>query len=127
MRESLPADAVVQAEPARGIVVPQLIDRQMGVLDPDQPHVLVFRPRDVRRMYDAFHDVQRAYETADAARAWELLRRWGVTHVLAGRSERRRYGELSQFADGSFFEPLFQHQGSSVYRVTTRVAVATGR
>jgi hypothetical protein len=115
LRDSLPTDAVVQVDPVEGVVVPQVIGRQIGVLNPDDPHVLVLRPPEPPRLYEAHRDIRTAYETRDTAAAHQLLRRWGVTHVLAGQAEHRKYGELSQFRDPRYFSAVKVDGNSALY------------
>ena len=50
IRTQTPVDAVVQGDPSEArLNLLQLAHRQLGVLDPDNPHVVVFRPPDIVR------------------------------------------------------------------------------
>ncbi len=127
LRDRLPPDAVVQSAPRsaserlpHGLYLPQVTGRRVGVLDPDNPHVLVLRPPDPQRMYEAFAEVEAAFATSDAPRACEIFRRWGITHVLVGADEHERYGMMSQFGDATCFEPLYTKADSTVYRLRAR-------
>jgi hypothetical protein len=99
LRDELPEGSVVQAGPVdERVHLPQMIHRQMGVLDPLDPHVIVLRP-------------------IDATQAAATFRRWGITHVLVGPVERARFGELPQLRDTCCFEPVFEEPHATVYRV----------
>ncbi|MBU0641562.1 MAG: hypothetical protein KKB50_22110 [Planctomycetes bacterium] len=121
LRTQTPPDAVVQGDPLERVSLPQLIQRQMGVLDPDNPHVRVFMPRDFAAMQANAAAVQQAFATESGPRAWTTLRRLGVTHVLVGSAERRNWGELPQFADASHFEIVYKDKHAAVYRLRTDV------
>lgn len=115
LRDELPGDAVLQPDPLLGVWLPQVIHRRTGVLDPDSAHVLVLRPPQPSYMYDAFVQVQMAFETTSSREAYELLKRWRVTHVLAGATESRRFGEMPQFDDVRYFHLVFSSKGARVY------------
>jgi uncharacterized membrane protein len=122
IREQLPSGAVVQIDPfwaeggLRMGAIP-LMNRQVGVMSPDDPEVNVFRPRDVHQMHEAVRLVERAAETDSARESAELFRRIGVTHVLLGSLERRRWSHVEKFDDPAYFERLFDSPEARVYRV----------
>lgn len=117
LRAQTPIDAVVQGDPHNRITLPQLVDRQMGVVDPANAHVVVFQPLDRARMARAMADVVTAFEAPSPAVASARLGRWGIGYVLSGRVERERFGEMPQFKDTECFEPVYQDDSSAVYRV----------
>jgi len=110
-------DAVVQGDPRHRLRLVQLIDRQMGVLDPCDPDVRVFYPLEPARMATAFADVERAFSANSPEAAHAPLRSWGVTHVLAGSAERRRFGAMEQFHDAAWFESVYNDGSAAVYRL----------
>ena len=85
LRDSLPANAVVQCDPA-GRDLPQVTDRQMGVLDPDVPHILVFRPTAPAEIHLAFREIKNAFATSQPAEASDIMTRWKM-HVLIGNEK----------------------------------------
>ncbi|MFQ5413132.1 MAG: hypothetical protein ACE5E6_01610 [Phycisphaerae bacterium] len=117
LRDETPHDAVVQCDPFDRMAIPQRIDRQMGVLDPENPHVVVFQGVDRARMERALADVEAAFSTDSSRTAYEKLHALGITHVLAGTPERRRYGALEQFGDPALFHVAFQNDDAVVYRL----------
>ena len=108
----------MQCNPNSGVVVPQVIEHQMGVLNPDNPHILVLRPPVPARMYEAFNDVQEAFASGPA-RAHALLRKWSVTHLLVGPDERPPQAASMPFDDLNFFTPLYTGRGTVVYQLNT--------
>ena len=117
LREHTPTAAVVQGDPLARFALPQLIDRQMGVLDRENPHVMVFHPADGARMDRAVREVTDAFAASSGRRACEMLSRWGVEYVLAGAAERARFGAMPQFDDRRWFDPVYRDESSTVYRV----------
>ncbi len=117
LREQTPPDAVVQGDPLRRVDLAALIDRPLGVLDPECPHVVVFQPLDPARMDCAMADVERAFTTNASEVAHELLARWGIEYVLVGRIERERFGSLDQFRDPALFEVVYADDNATVYRL----------
>ena len=117
LRHDVPADAVVQGDPRYRLRLVQLIDRQMGVLDPTDPDVRVFYPLDPARMAAAFAEVERALAARSAQAAHTLLRSWRVTHVLAGSAEHRRFGTMDPFRDAAWFESVYNDGHAAVYRL----------
>jgi len=117
LRTHTPTGAVVQGDPRGRFTLPQLIDRQMGVLDRENPHVMVFQPVDRERMDGAMRDVIDAFAASSGRRACELLSRWGIEYVLAGEVERARFGAMAQFGDRQRFDPVYRDESSTVYRV----------
>ena len=65
----------------------------------------------------ALADVETAFRTESSATAYDRLRGLGVSHVLAGTPERKRYGELRQFEDASLFEIVYKDGTATVYRL----------
>jgi len=127
LRTQTPLTAVVQGDPGEarlGLV--QLADRAVGVLDPSNPHVVVFRPLDVARMERAFVEVRAAFAGEASAAAHRHLRAWGVTHVLVGQIERKRYGSPPGFRDAAYFELLYDDGRAEVYRLRETFERAAG-
>ena len=114
LRDRSPYDAVVQADPRR-VSLAQLVDRQMGVVDPDNPHVRVFMPADPTRMGQALADVEEAFRADTAERAWRLLRRWEITHVLVGPAEHERFGKLKHLVEECWFTVRYMDGDAAVY------------
>lgn len=121
VRRHLPRDAVVQGDPRARLDLPQLVDRRSGVLDPDNSHVRVFFPRDEARLRSVFAAVERAFVEPDPAEAHRALRMAGVTHVLAGTLERRRFGRMLAFHADALFETLYADESASVIRLRQAV------
>ncbi len=117
LRDNLPREAVVQGDPKTRLALPQLADRPMGVLDPWDPDVRVFCPVDMGRMRAACDEIERAFRDSSGESAHRALRRWGITHVLVGRDERRVFGAMSQFHDRTWFAMLYDDGDAAVYRL----------
>lgn len=117
LRDSTPPEAVVQGEPRGRVTLPQLMNRQMGVLNPSDPDVRVFYPLEPARMASALADVESAFSTKSSESAYALLRAWGVTHVLAGSLEGLRFGSMDQFRDTDLFESVYNDGTARVYRL----------
>jgi len=117
LSRATPPDAIVQPAPRRRVALPQLINRQMGVLNPTNPHVQVFRPEDPGRAEQALADAETAFTTTSARQAYDLLRALGVTHVLLGEVEHRQYGSLDQFGDSVLFEVVYRDDQAAVMRL----------
>jgi uncharacterized membrane protein len=107
------------------VSLPQLIDRQMGVLDPENSHVRVFFPEDEGRMRQLFATVERAFSTGSSRQAYDDLRSARVTHVLAGSLERKRYGDLRHFDDPTWFELVYRDEHACVYRLRASPVLAS--
>jgi len=118
LRDHTPRDAVIQGDPRARAGLVQLIDRPMGVLDPDYAHVAVFQPNDGSRMHKAFTDVEKAFATSSSQIAYRKLRAWAVQYVLAGSAERHRFGSLDHFRNTSLFETVYYDGRAAVYRLT---------
>ena len=56
------------------------------------------------------------YTTPDARVAWQVVQKYGVTHVVLGDMERRTYGNPAT-AGFSFLYPVFISEGTAVYAV----------
>lgn len=117
LRTAVPADAVVQGDPQRRLDLAALTEHQIGVLDPDSPHVVVFTPRDPARMRRAYIEVLEAFSTSSAATAYSNLDTWGVDYVLVGSVEKTHLGAGPQFEDGSRFEKMYNDGAAAVYRL----------
>lgn len=117
LRTAVPADAVVQGDPQRRLDLAALTEHQIGVLDPDSPHVVVFTPRDPARMRRAYIEVLEAFSTSSAATAYSKLDTWGVDYVLVGSVEKTHFGAGPQFEDGSRFEKMYNDDAAAVYRL----------
>jgi len=117
LRDTAPADAVVQGAPTVRVDLLQVIERQLGVADPENPHVRVFMPSELERMRRDFVRAEGAFQTDDARLAAELLRGLGVTQVLVGTAEHALRADQSQFDDTRCFEQLYAEPGARVYRV----------
>ncbi|MCH8252799.1 MAG: hypothetical protein IID36_10145 [Planctomycetes bacterium] len=117
IRHGTDADAVVQGDPTSRLSSVSGMDRRVGVVSPESAHVVVFRPLDVQRQMQALADVETAFRTESSATAYDRLRGLGVSHVLAGTPERKRYGELRQFEDASLFEIVYKDGTATVYRL----------
>lgn len=116
LRHSTPMSAVVQGHPKYRLLLPQLTDRTMGVLDPDDPDVRVFPPLDPARMRQAFNELSGVFLDANGAAAWATLHRWGVTHVLYGRRELK-LGPGSALHDATWFDCVYDDGQAAVYRL----------
>ena len=60
-------------------------------------------------------DVDRIYATSDAAEAVQLMRRYGVTHVVFGRIERARYDAEAASRLRAYLEPVAQFGGTTIF------------
>ncbi|MCY3784701.1 MAG: DUF2298 domain-containing protein [Chloroflexi bacterium] len=60
-------------------------------------------------------DVDRIYATSDAAEAVQLMRRYGVTHVVFGRIERARYDAEAASRLRAYLEPVAQFGGTMIF------------
>jgi len=117
IRQKTQLDAVVQCEPEQGAYFVQLTDRRSAVADPDDSHVNVFRPADIAPVHEAYRDVEEAFRTLSNHVAYEKLRKWGVTHVLIGHHEQKRFGSMPQFDNAAWFEKVYDDQRARVYRL----------
>jgi len=120
LRDGAPREAVVQADPMDRVSLPQLIERQMGVCDPNDPHVRVFFPQDFERMRRLAELVEQGLRADSADRSHAALRAVGATHVLLGRRERERFGAMSQFDDPAWFERVYADECARVYAMRQR-------
>jgi hypothetical protein len=120
VRQSTPPYAVIQPEPENRSRLVQLFDRQIGVMTPADSHVNVLRPRDAARMIRGVDEVKAAFATDDAARAFALFSRWGITHVLVGAREHKLFGKLPQLDDPDWFENVYKDGHAAVYRLKKR-------
>jgi YYY domain-containing protein len=79
-------------------------------------HEGLWRSNDPEVM-DRFEQIRRFYSTSDPVSARQILRRYGVTHVVVGDLERMRYPTADQVESLPFLQKV--HSGSTnVYRVT---------
>lgn len=117
VRQELPPDAVLQCAPRDRLGLPQLIERQIGVLDPDSSHVRVFYPQDMSKMEATAVIADRALRIASASEAYALLRAANVTHVYVGIREREQYEVLAPFNDEMLFEEVYAGEQASIYRL----------
>ncbi|UCF34092.1 MAG: hypothetical protein JSV78_02055, partial [Phycisphaerales bacterium] len=68
----------------------------------------------------AFDDIEAAFRTSSPEEAYARLQRWRITHVLVGSAEHERFGTLSQFADSTYFENVYNDRRAAVYGVIAR-------
>jgi hypothetical protein len=122
LRDRTPLDAVVQADPVGREGLSQLINRQIGVTDPENSHVRVFYPLDMQAMRRAFAQVNEAFMAGSSRQAYDLLYNVGVDYVLVGAVERKLYGSLTQFEDDSLFECVYRDEHARVYRLREQPA-----
>ncbi|NLE59272.1 MAG: hypothetical protein GX616_13000 [Planctomycetes bacterium] len=122
VRAQTPIDAVVQGDPEKRLDLAALTDRQMGVSNPDSPHVVVFRPKDPELMRQAYSDVLQAFRTPSSEQAHTALDAWGIHYIFVGMTERARFGAMPQFDDLSRFDLMYNDDGIAVYRVVESVA-----
>ncbi len=115
LAKEIPEDAIIQASPSDRVDLVQLTNRQMGVTDPKNAHVVVFAPLDQNRMEQCERDIRAAFESTSAEQAYSLLDKWSITHVLVGTTEQDRFGQLPQFDDRGFFEVIFNDGNAKVY------------
>lgn len=120
VRDRLPADAVVQVEPKTRLGFVQLVDRQVGVLDPGDSHVNVLCPPDGAGRLQAMSDIDEAFGSPDAERAHHLFTRWGITHLFVGDAERERYGKLPQLTDRRWFQVAYEDGRTAAYALADR-------
>ena len=57
------------------------------------------------------------YSTSDAAEALRLMHRYGVTHVVFGRIERRSYDDAAAARLRAFLEPAAQFGATTIFAV----------
>jgi hypothetical protein len=115
--EQASADDVVQGCPRLRTGLAQLVNRQIGVLRPDDSHVNVLRPRNPERMQSAYEDVVAAFETESSRLAYELLRKWEIQYILVGTWEHKAYDTCPQFEDPQWFETIYRDEVAAVYRL----------
>ncbi len=117
LREQTPTDAVVQGGPVERTTLVEQVDRHLGVMDPDNPHVQVFTPRSLEAMRADREAVTRALAGTEAEPAWRVFRRIGIEYVLFGSSEREAFSTGRALDDGAWFECVHRDSGARVYRV----------
>ncbi|HPD30254.1 MAG TPA: hypothetical protein PLL20_09685 [Phycisphaerae bacterium] len=117
LRESTPTDAVIQGDPDCRLDLAALTDRRIGASKPNSPHVVVFSPKDPASMRRAYSDVMQAFYTPSSEEAHAKLETWGVRYVFVGLAERKRFGIMPQFNDQRWFEPVYNGDGVTVYRL----------
>ncbi len=118
LRGGLPADAVVQGDwGEERLVLPQITERPVGVTILERD-TMVFQPANLAAQQACLAEVSDALaHCADAAATAEVLRRYGVTHVLVGVVERERWGAIDQFDDTRAFEPVYRDETAAVFRL----------
>ena len=62
-------------------------------------------------------EIKLFYTTPNSAVAQEVLRRYGVTHVVVGDMERRVYGGAAAVQTFPFLSPVFSSGGTTIYSV----------
>ncbi|HSF62516.1 MAG TPA: DUF2298 domain-containing protein, partial [Gaiellaceae bacterium] len=68
-------------------------------------------------------DVQEAYRTRDADRAYRLLRRYGAEYLVVGELERAYFPRGQQkwaAREGDFWDLVYRNEGTSIYRLRTQ-------
>ena len=62
-------------------------------------------------------EIKLFYTTPNPLVAAEVLRRYGVTHVVVGDMERRLYGGAAAVQNFEFLSPVFSSGGTTIYSV----------
>jgi uncharacterized membrane protein len=117
IRDQLPADAVVQGDPERRDTLTMLTGRRSAVLDPENPHVVVFRPRDAGAMRRRYEEVLRAFAEPDPPAAHRRLGECGADYVYYGAIERDAGHPRAQFEDPEWFTPVYRDEVVTVYHI----------
>lgn len=118
-----PPGTVVQGSPLSGRFgadrehLVELIERPMGVFDPENLHVRVFFPRDAGRWRRTHAEVESAFRTPSPEAAHSRLRRARVERVLVGSVERAHFGACEQFEDARYFAREYDDGAARVYAV----------
>ena len=120
LRDQTPQRAVIQGDPVMRGGLPQLTDRQIGVMDPEDSHVRVFYPKDMAAMKRRENQVKEAFRSDLSASAFERLRDADITYVLVGTVEQMLYGSLRQFDNEGWFERVYRDSQARVYRLKER-------
>ena len=117
LRDRTPQDAVIQGDPVLRPALPQLTDRQIGVMDPRNSHVRIFYPRDMAAMKRTMEKVKEAFSTNSPRQAHDLLRDVGVHYILTGTVEHKAHDPMPQFDDEAWFECVYRDGSAQVYRL----------
>ena len=125
LRDALPADAVLQADPAADrLKLAQIARRQIGVTVLDRD-TMVFYPADVRAHAAALEEVEAALAQAGSARRCrDVLVRHHITHVFLGVIERERWKRPDKFRDAECFARLYEDDACAVFAVLVPKAAA---
>jgi hypothetical protein len=131
IRENLPADAIVQAEPNHPgedsgftplysySLIPVFAERPTAVGEwkvSSQEHA---KPSEVS---ERFHAVRRMFSTDRVGEALEVIRRYKIDYIYIGRLEKKSYPEgIEKFsANPTLFRPVYSNRGSEIYDVRSR-------
>lgn len=117
LRNRTPPGAVVQGDPDGRESLLQLVERPMGVLNPDNPHAQVFAPPDLDLMRETYESVLEAWRTQSPQTAYRCMRGARVEFVLVGTVETQRFGAAAQFDEPVYFERVYRDEHARVYRV----------
>jgi hypothetical protein len=117
IRDQLPVDSVVQGDPERRDTLAMLTDRRSAVLNPENPHVVVFRPRDAGAMRRRYEEVLQAFAEPDPPAAHRRLGECGADYVYYGAIERDAGHQRAQFEDPEWFTPVYRDEVVTVYHI----------
>lgn len=76
------------------------------------------------RVLERYADVERAYKTLDPQEAMGILEKYGVTYVVVGSLEKRRYPSKALRKFAFFMEPVYEDGGVILYQRTPALGPA---
>jgi hypothetical protein len=128
IKENLPEDAVVQAEPNYPgpddseswplyaySFIPVFAERITAVGEWKVSHQAHAVPGEVSQR---FHDIKRMYSTTDVYECIEILRRLNINFIYVGELEKQEYpGGVNKFENKRYFESIYHNTSTSIYRL----------
>jgi hypothetical protein len=109
VRDALLAGVVIQGDPGpERLTLQQLTDHQIGVMPLEQDTHVFLGPQPTRQEAACDELASELARGDSAMQLHELLTRLGVTHVLIGEVEQKKWPRLERFDDRVFFSTSFQ-------------------
>jgi len=127
IKNNLPVDAIVQAEPnypeSDSInapkysysLIPIFAERKTAI---GEWKVASQEHGKSEEVGGRFHDVRKIYSTRDEQEAFFLIKRYGIDYLYVGELEMKLYGTtLNKFRNSTYFENVYAVKEINIYRV----------